>query len=1559
MNGARKFARYLQNNERANCAIIANVKKNGVPSHGNIKRTLEALDNMGHRTGEVEYEGDGAGIQTDIPRKVWEKILTREGIRTTVPYNEFFTVGHFFIRAKEEELGKIVNRIREIVEDGGLNVVYHRRGDVRSSALGAIGRKAEPVFYQAACIPKEFKRLEQSKEFAIQLRIEREIPEAHVVSFSRNSVIYKVRGDVRTLREYYPELMNPDYTSAISLAHGRFSTNTDSIAERAQMFSTLGHNGEINTISRLRHEARMLGVQLVANGSDSQDLDRIVESLMFEFDFTLMEALNILFPPVWSEIEKLQPDLREMYLFYRRAFGSLAQGPAALICRQGDEVAFSVDAMGLRPLWFGETEKEYFASSEKGVVPIETMVCDPTPLAPGEKKGFLLHRQSFDRETERLNKGYVQVFSHEALQTRTLEMFKARFKKATAKQSLTEAKEIEFSFSNIVNESVPSLRRDHVLAAFGWSKDDSDDLLKLGEEGKETIGSMGHDCQLAALGDGIRNLTEFFKETVAVVTNPSVDGIREEEHFSTKVFLGNKPELHIDDASGNRQLSIDIPVIFKERSTAEENAVIKHASRKFGTIVIDELSKRENRNLPRAEFLKISYSPEKHLKDSLANLKSEVVNAVRLGVEIVVLSDFGAFERGEHVIDPALAVAAAYNSLEEAKSVLSSGAQSAKSREVSLKRRASIVIESGAIRNVHDMMILLGLGASAVVPYFVFDEFLSAKRETEEKSKVLSNGVKAIVSGVEKVMSTMGIHEVEGYGKIFASIGFSIDLQEIFRTHAYLGSEAGGLTLDDLNEEAELRYDTAHGKSKVSLKRQQHFNGKIWKTVNEVAKGDLPYETYREKLDQLEGEFPVGLRHILNFKKADSSVSPESVEIKVGEHSTPLYISAMSFGSQGEISFRSYAEGAYRLNTVSINGEGGEIDDLIGKYYYNRGQQIASARFGVNAKMLNSARFLEIKIGQGAKPGEGGMLPALKVTSKIASTRHTPEKIDLISPSNNHDIYSIEDLAQLIEELKTINPDAKISVKIPSIPLIGPIATGIAKAGADIITISGYEGGTGAARKHSLKYVGFPAEIGVREAHLALCMSGLRSKVEIWSDGGMRSGKDAVKMLLLGADRVGFGTYAMLAIGCTQCRKCSTGTCHVGITSHFKDESEANMFGQKIFEPRNFDEAVQGIVTLFNAFNQEVKTIVAGLGFASVREIVGRSSLLQQSKMQEKIDLSFLTDEVKFEKPVKGHRKRSQIRRPLTFLTRMITASVLEAAAKDGSEEVIYSDEEVFNSDRAIGTHLSGELTRLRSRGSFQSAKSFGQGTLKLASLEFKRGVIPGNGLGAFNTDGVEIRIEGGAQDGVAKSASGGRVVVLKGKNHDGELVDGSVGKYFAYGAQGGLFIVQGNADARAGIRLSGADVVIGAEVREPLRDELGSIASRANMKGFAFEYMTSGRAVVLGDPGPWMCSGMTGGVIYFRIDESVGLTTDALSRRLAKNSSVKIFSVDETDEENLRYLIGEYVSELEKANQFENADRVASLIDNYKSNFVKGIPFRQAAQKVVSLPSADEVVVK
>jgi len=538
--------------------------------------------------------------------------------------------------------------------------------------------------------------------------------------------------------------------------------------------------------------------------------------------------------------------------------------------------------------------------------------------------------------------------------------------------------------------------------------------------------------------------------------------------------------------------------------------------------------------------------------------------------------------------------------------------------------------------------------------------------------------------------------------------------------------------------------------------------------------------------------------------------------------------------------------------------------------------------------------------------------------------------VSLISPSNNHDLYSIEDLAQIIEELRTANPSARISVKAPAVAGIGNIALGIAKAGADIITISGYDGGTGAARKHAIKFVGLPADIGVREAHRALTEAGMRDRVELWADGGARTGRDVVKLMLLGANRVGFGTMAMVIIGCTACRGCHLGTCHVGIATQIETTEEAERQGLKRFVPRVLENGVIYETTFFRGMAREIRILTAKLGYHRTQDLVGHAELLVQTRGLDRLDLS---DLLAPPAPAGLPQLESDvriIRKPLNYLTSLISGLVAETFAK-GEERVRYDDDSATSSDRAIGTHLAGTMVRGWQDGRIGASCE--------ALLHFHRDSVPGNGLAAFTIPHITIRVEGGAQDGVGKSMRGGKVVILKGENRNGVRVGGSVGKGLAYGAQGGTFIVQGEADSRACIRLSGADVVLGGRIRSPIDDTLGNMAGRATLKGFACEYMTAGRVVVLGDPGPWFCSGMTGGTVYCYLDAEMGLDREALRRRLAQGAGVEIRDLDEYDLPQVEQLLGRYHRELLHSHQEDEADWLAGVLARYRSSFVKVVP--------------------
>jgi len=1600
--------------ERDACALVAAIRKNGEATHGNLKRALAALSIMGHRSGEVNGEGDGCGVLTDIPRLLWAQALEQEGKPGWLAEDRRFFVGHLMIPNTNTDFGT-KDSVINLLNASGVDLLLERPIQTRPQALGKMARMQAPHLWQIAGMVRHgpLEHVERTL-FDLALKIEQNI-KISVASLSSNVVVYKVRGSIETLYQYYPELRNPDFTTTITIGHARYSTNTATSFERVQPFSLLGHNGEINTIARLREQAQMLGVNLVDGGSDSQDLDRLLATLIHRYHFTLVEALEIAFPPILSEVEKLSPELQTVYKYYRQAFGPFAQGPAGIISRQGDECVFSVDALGLRPLWFGDTEKEYFFSSEKGVYHLDTMRIDPVPLSPGEKMRIRVRRGQT-----------VEVLEYPAIQQRilnltlrrfgSLETMNKRLALATPKPAPNH-RPAYFSEEGAASPHPSSqIKLDNRMSAFGWGREDHEWLQELAKNGNDPISSLGYDGPLAPLSKERQNIADYFKEAVAVVTNPAVDREREVEHFSTQTVLGARPPLIPGELGQEITFTFDTPILLdyskysrhmtpnvilsdSEGSLPREGETLRSAhtvpaSRRESDIKIyehiaDESSfttlNRLTRQYPISQVTEIQTVTleGESTAQALERIAQSAVDAVRNGSRLIVLDDAEAFLDSNGWVDPILVLGVVDRAL-RLSFTENSPANSptpiplsdngkidlglvASNPQVNLRRQTGIVIRSGAIRNLHDLIMCVGMGADAIVPYLIFEATLSdANLTLDEQTARMKNMLKALRTGIEKCISTMGIHEARGYGRLFASIGLSNAIALTLGASNYAGSEQGGLTWENLDCELAARSTDYHSAGRGDLSRVNHFYPKIWKMAGKLGKGEADWRAYEEHVANTAKANPVTIRNILDFRyDANSTVEPGKVDLGITSHRLPFLISSMSFGSQGEIAYRAYAEAAFRLNMLSLNGEGGEIPDLLGKYPFNRGIQIASGRFGITAETINATNLIEIKVGQGAKPGEGGHLPARKVTQKVAAARHARPGVDLISPSNNHDIYSIEDLAQFIEELKTINPKARVAVKVPVVPGIGIIAVGIAKADADIICLTGYDGGTGAARSHSLRYVGLPAEIGVVDAHRALTEAGLREKVEIWADGGVRSASDAVKLMCLGANRVGLGTLPMVAIGCTICRDCQSGTCHVGITTQIETAEDAHVKGIKHFVPRDFEQAVGTLINVFNGLGEAMQHIVARLGFEHAQELVGRSDLLQQISHCEQIDLHDMlvtVDEYLNSKPIPVEMPvhemavidRGPLHRPRNHLTTVISNLVMESFTNYRQDTVLFEDDKVTPVDRALGTHLTGALTRYRKNWDWLPGHGGVGGhretwlhpldeldtrSIPTTDLRFFSSSVPGNGLGAYNADPVRIVVEGGAQDGVAKGISGGRVVILKGYNHDGLLIDGSVGKSLAYGGTNGTVIVQGNADSRACIRLSGADVIIGGEIKKPLNDSLGFLGARANIKGFLCEYMTAGRVVVLGDPGPWMCAGMTGGVLYLRIQPHLNFDQAAIERRLAKGAKVVIQEVGENDLKNLRELLTLYADELKQNHQSEGAQKALGLLIDWKNTFIRVIP--------------------
>ncbi|HSS33501.1 MAG TPA: glutamate synthase-related protein [Solirubrobacterales bacterium] len=1516
------------------CAIYASVRKDATPSHEPIELAIPAMQKMLHRAGNVDGEGDGCGLLLDIPRKIWSEEVRSGGHDPSLTLDAHFAVAHIFIE-RSQDRGQVQHDARELLNEGGFRVLAERIGIVDSTALGPTAREEEPVFWQIAGLVPDASRRDPIL-FELLIELEKRLG-VHVPSFSATTCVYKVMGTPVVLGAYYPDLRDKRFETIGCFGHNRYSTNTWPSFKRVQPFSMLGHNGEINTIEQLRQEAKMLAVPVRPGASDSQDLNLTIEAMVSREGLTLAEAMEMILPPIVAEIRSLPADLHSFYMYLHQAMGPFSQGPVALIARHADECVFSADAMGLRPLWQVETTDDFVFSSEPGVVSVHAMVTEPKPLAPGEKALVLIDRAE-RKSSLHPHDEMLRIVKETWLRRNGVDEV-AGYDRALETGGPLEGDDVP-GYSEAGPEE-PVKVEDRVLAGFGWQRDDVKLVQQMASNGAEPVGSLGYDGPLAALSPERQNLADYFKETVAVVTNPALDRERELEHFSTRALFGRRPSL---DAAGQDTGTIEteFPVILGGHHGLAplSDKTYRKIARDHHTYLLEDLWE-EFRG--RAGAVDISLLESETTAGAIERIKQEAVKKVRDGAELVILTDRTVYDSERRYLDPHLATSAIDQALKQFK---------VERGEENLRRRCGLVLRSAAIRNVHDVMLALGLGANGVCPYTMVEVICVEDYETD-----VGNLCAALRKGIEKVISTIGIHEVRGYARQFSSIGIKPELAEIFQTEAFAASAKGGTGFADLDEATNERARALSGDDEGAKPAKTfRFYPKVYKAAIATANGTGTYAEYSEKVRDLEKQSPISMRHIMALKGDRDPVDPAGVDAGVGHHDYPIVISSMSFGSQSEPAFRAYADAAKATNILCMNGEGGEIRDMYGQYRNWRGQQIASGRFGVSAEMINSSYVAEIKIGQGAKPGEGGHLPGKKVSAKVAAARNAAPGTDLISPSNNHDLYSIEDLAELIDELKTVNPDVRVSVKVPVVPNIGTIGLGIAKAGADIITLSGFEGGTGAARQHALRHVGLPSDIGTRAVHRALMEAGLRNRVEIWADGGYRTGHDIVKLHCLGANRVGFGTLAMVSLGCTICRGCQLDTCHVGIATQIETTEQAQEHGLKKFTPQEVERSAESCARFFTAMGEEVKEVVASLGYDRAQDLVGRYDLLHQIAAKDKIDLAPLITPLEefldlepLDLPVAEEVVEARaeaglvVARPIRMEAKAASSEIAALAPEICSGQTIRSEfpRATDANDRVLGTELAGAIARSR---------VFGDGPESndevLASLEFNGGSVAGQGLGAFNAYGVSIRVEGGAQDGVGKAMLGGTIAILKGKGANGKRLNGSVGKSFAYGAQRGRLFVQGSADSRFCIRLSGADVVLAGEPEEEIDDRRGCVVDRANAKGFAFEYMTSGRAIVLGDLGPWACAGMTGGRVYVR-HNAFGIDRDAIQRRLGEGAKVELKDLDAEGLLDIDDLLTAYATELRETGQDHEAVRILELSADATSNFLMVIP-----QKVQADPS-------
>ncbi|MDP9227804.1 MAG: glutamate synthase, partial [Actinomycetota bacterium] len=835
------------------CALYASVRKDATPSHEPITLALESLQKMLHRAGNVDGEGDGCGLLVEIPTKIWAEEVRRGGHNPALALDDAFAVAHVFVE-RSFELDRVRHDAREIIGKAGFRILAERVAAVDSAALGPTAREEEPHFWQLAGLVPEAADADPVL-FNLKVELEEKLG-VHVASLSGGTCVYKVMGAPKVLGGYYPDLSDERFETISCFGHNRYSTNTWPSFTRVQPFEVLGHNGEINTIEQLRQEARMLELPIGEGNSDSQDLDRTIETLVRRNGLSLAEAMELVVPPIVPEIVALPEELHSFYMYLRQLMGPFAQGPVALIARHGDECVFSADALGLRPLWKLESPDEFVFSSEPGVVPVDQMVSEPKPMAPGEKFMAVIDRAE-RRSTLHAHESMLKVVKDRWLaRTDVEEMahYKAELKAGGPLQGRNVPGHAAAGPSDPVQ--VPA----HILAGFGWQRDDVKLVQQMASNGAEPIGSLGYDGALAALSPERQNLADYFKETVAVVTNPAIDREREIEHFSTRAIFGSRPALD-DPGTHSGIVATDIPVLLggHHEMAPLGDGVYRKIAADHGTYLLEDLWEEFRQrdggggDGERAKAIDIALLESETTQGAIERLKQVVVKAVRGGAELLVLTDRSVHDGERRWIDPHLATSAIDQALKSYR---------VEPGEVNLRRRCSIVLRSASLRNVHDVVLALGLGANGVCPHVMVEVICVDDYESD-----VGNLCSALRKGIEKVISTIGIHEARGYARQFSSIGVKPELAEIFQTQAFAASEKGGIGFEQLDADSDARQRILSGAEEAKPAKTFRFYPKVYKAAIAVANGTSDFAEYSQKVRDLEAQSPISMRHVIGLKK--------------------------------------------------------------------------------------------------------------------------------------------------------------------------------------------------------------------------------------------------------------------------------------------------------------------------------------------------------------------------------------------------------------------------------------------------------------------------------------------------------------------------------------------------------------------------------------------------------------------------------------------------------------------------------------------------------------------
>ena len=1408
--------------EKDSCGVGFIASRGLPPTHGMTLKILECLSNLDHRGAKfADGTGDGAGVLTEIPYELINAELKERGI--TLDKEEKIGLISCFFDPKE------VNESKEIIQNKfqgfNINLLYWLKVPTDKEILGTLAKQSKPAIFQAVISSKE--KNEKTFEKTLYLfrkSLEKEISNhkflnIHINSCSSRTVVYKGLFTATQASDFYWDLRNPLFKTRFGIFHQRFSTNTSSTWDKAQPLRMLAHNGEINTITSnyswmqarevdatsnfWKDDISTLKPFIDENISDSGQLDNAVE-LLVQSGRTLAHAQEMLMPSAWENNPRFTEDEKAFYQ-YHSFLSEPWDGPAAIVASDGLDIIAGLDRSGLRPMRWMVSDRYILAASEVGICPsVEAGAYKTAQLEPGQTIRYRIKDDELLDEKE-----VIQKLSK-----------KNPYKEWVNSKPLI----VDTKFSNSEDTSIDI---ELLSKYFDYTPEEERLMLLPMLKGEVPTGSMGNDSPLGVLSSNKPRLSRFFHQLFAQVTNPPIDPIRERFVMSTKTYLGKRGSILKETSQQANLISLKSPIL---------------SGGTYDKLISSEFLGKKSQVISFC-FNKEEIDIESALKKICEKVEKSITEKNK---SLIILSDKDLV-KGSSVLPSLLVVGTLHHYL----------------IDKGIRLKASLIVASGEIRDAHDLACHISYGASAVWPYLALENVRKLAENTPDLgisvSEAQENYTKTLNKGLLKIMSKMGICTVSSYrgSELFEIIG--LDKSVITNAFKYSKSRTEGIGYEALGEQIKICSDEASvdlgGFYKYKKNAEPHVTSPatVLRLQKAVRSGDR--EIWLNYLETLEDRPDVQIRDLFTLPDTTQGYENKNETSSLEEIFKKFTVSSMSLGALSEEAHQALAIAMNRLGGKSGSGEGGEDPIRYDTEKNSKIKQIASGRFGVTPDYLASADEFQIKMAQGSKPGEGGQLPGFKVDSHIAKLRHTSEGITLISPPPHHDIYSIEDLAQLIYDLKTFNPSNPVNVKLVSEPGVGTIAVGVAKAGADIITIAGSDGGTGASPWTSIKHAGSPWELGLSETHQALVINNMRDKVLLEVDGGLRSAKDVIIASTLGADRFGFGTLPLLALGCKMVRQCHENTCPVGIAT--QDENLR----------AKFNGAPEQVMQLFTFLAEDVQNYLKLFNVDKLDDLIGHADLLGLKVLDNNLPSSLhkLLVNAVSEKKHPGFIRHDEGR-----LSRRITSEVIKSLNAKKSSFLQYP---ISNEDRSIGARLSGEISINKLNNQIEKFPS-------LISLSGSAG----QSFGAFIRDGINLKLTGSANDYVGKGMGGGSITIIpQGKKMQGAYH--AAGNALLYGATGGQLFISGRVGQRFGVRNSGAIAVV------------------EGCSAHAAEYMTGGTLVILGEIGFNFGAGMTGGKV-------IVLNTQKSFNQYISKSAPTSHALNEIDSLDLKTLLEKHVEQ-------------------------------------------------